>query len=262
MTTRISCNKRLDIVTYLLIQRCSISARERVRNRAIGCHSLFPAFENGAVTAPGKLSPGPSRKGIALERRLVILVSIEHDAGLCPHAPYRPLAAHQEYFDGWPSSPPSHMSFFRGLSKKKLAGPAEAAHQHTMNAVIANRGTPSTLGHPLRATKPAIIPAKVIGCIMEQVLTLCLREIGIHYCSLKDPCRVAFISLGPFFNLRLLSPAWDAAVRQQGTSQVCFATQVEDWHHRPPGHVSTKVRRTVLLRWYRVFSTIDSEDGM
>ncbi|KAF8220713.1 hypothetical protein L208DRAFT_1063358, partial [Tricholoma matsutake] len=81
-----------------------------------------------------------------------------------------------------------------------------------------------------------------------------------HYCSLSDPCRIAFLAFSHFLSLRLVSSLWNEAVskvRQESS----FFRRVEDAYYPHLWHVNTKVRKFVVLRYYRTYHTISSEHG-
>ncbi|GLB35695.1 hypothetical protein LshimejAT787_0212600 [Lyophyllum shimeji] len=93
----------------------------------------------------------------------------------------------------------------------------------------------------------------------------CDLEPDEHFCSLSDPCRVAFSAfLAPILSLRLVSAAWNVAVSSAlasfdpgNTSR--FFKRVEDAYYPHPWHINTRVRIHVLLRRFRVYRTISSE---
>lgn len=107
------------------------------------------------------------------------------------------------------------------------------------------------------------LPPKVLHLIVDH-LYLCnvlqVESLEQHYCSLSDPCRIAFLAFSHFLSLRLVSSLWNEAVskvRQESS----FFRRVEDAYYPHLWHVNTKVRKFVVLRYYRTYHTISSEHG-
>jgi hypothetical protein len=128
---------------------------------------------------------------------------------------------------------------------------------HKVHAMAMVESSPSS---PSSANS---LPPKVLRLIVDQ-LYLCnisqVESLDQHYCSLRNPCRIALLGFSGFLSLRLVSSVWnDAVSKLRQTSG--FFRRVEEAYYPHLWHVSTKVRRAVLLRYYRVYCTISSEHG-
>ena len=83
-----------------------------------------------------------------------------------------------------------------------------------------------------------------------------------HFCSLAEPCALAFQVFQTIYVLRRVSTEWNKAfIAFQSSKEYRFLRRIEDAYNPHAWHISTKVRSSVLLHRYRVFNTIDTEDG-
>lgn len=108
------------------------------------------------------------------------------------------------------------------------------------------------------------IPLKVLRLIVYNLYLLCVedRNLDVHFCSLNNPCRVAWLGLSPLFSTRTVSSAWNDAILGISTlKEHLFFRRVEDAYYPHAWHIDTKVRKGVLLNRYRVYRTISTEMG-
>lgn len=83
-----------------------------------------------------------------------------------------------------------------------------------------------------------------------------------HFCSLAEPCALASQLFQAIYVLRQVSSEWNKAfIAFQSSKEYRFLRRVEDAYYPHAWHINSKVRSSVLLHRYRVFSTIDTEDG-
>ncbi|KAF4614588.1 hypothetical protein D9613_003441 [Agrocybe pediades] len=84
----------------------------------------------------------------------------------------------------------------------------------------------------------------------------------LHYCSLQHPCAVASAVFSPLYGLRLVSKDWESCfILFCSLKENRFFRRVEDVYYPHVWHINTKIRKAVLIGRYRVFNTIDTEDG-
>ncbi|KAG6826932.1 hypothetical protein H0H92_013872 [Tricholoma furcatifolium] len=113
-------------------------------------------------------------------------------------------------------------------------------------------------------------PEDVVVLILSHLLVL-FTDVGPdfdpneHFCSLSNPCQLAWSSvLSSFRSLRLLASSWNTGVVSvlRSSSQLSdFFKRVEHAYYPHAWHINTKIRKHVLLGRFRIFKTIDSEDG-
>jgi len=85
---------------------------------------------------------------------------------------------------------------------------------------------------------------------------------NVHYCSLQRPCTVAYSLFSQVYKLRLVSRDWNFCFFLFcSSSENRFFRRVEDAYYPHAWHINTKIRKAVLLGRYRIFNTIDTEDG-
>ncbi|KAJ7677971.1 kinase-like domain-containing protein [Mycena polygramma] len=113
----------------------------------------------------------------------------------------------------------------------------------------------------------AELPLAALERIANHVYLDCLPQFNTpgctkHFCSPTIPCRRALDLLSPLLSLRLVVSSWNAAVKtfQEGMRE-SFFSRVEDGYYPHVFHVNTRVRKAVFLSRYRVFRTLESEDG-
>ena len=107
------------------------------------------------------------------------------------------------------------------------------------------------------------LPPKALNLILHHLYLCCISRVESlkqHYCSPSNPCRIALLALSHFFSLRLLSSSWNDAVLIT-CKDLGFFQRVEDAYYPHPWHINTKVRKAVLLGYYRVYHTVSSEHG-
>ncbi|KAJ6598238.1 kinase-like domain-containing protein [Mycena vulgaris] len=117
---------------------------------------------------------------------------------------------------------------------------------------------------------PAALPRQTVERVIFHVYhASCLPQFNTpasgctkHFCSPAIPCTVARALLSPLLSLRLVASSWNAAVQKfQESMRETFFARVEDGYYPHPWHISTRVRKAVLLARYRVFRTIQTEAG-
>lgn len=83
-----------------------------------------------------------------------------------------------------------------------------------------------------------------------------------HFCSLAKPCALASQLFQTVYVLRQVSSGWNKAfIEFQSSKEYRFLRRVEDAYYPHPWHINSKVRSSILFYRYRVFNTIDTEDG-
>ncbi|KAF9463445.1 kinase-like domain-containing protein [Collybia nuda] len=117
---------------------------------------------------------------------------------------------------------------------------------------------------PIHSKAQDHLPPKVLRFIVYNLYITCVqdRNLDVHFCSLNDPCCVAWSGLLPLFRARAVSSTWNEAILEISTlKEHLFFRRVEDAYYPHPWHINTKVRKGVLLNRYRVYRTISSETG-
>lgn len=83
-----------------------------------------------------------------------------------------------------------------------------------------------------------------------------------HFCSLAKPCVLVSLLFQHVYVLRQVSSEWNKAfLAFRSSKEYRFLRKVEDVYYPYAWHINSKVRSSVLLHRYRVFNTIDTEDG-
>ena len=84
-----------------------------------------------------------------------------------------------------------------------------------------------------------------------------------HFCSLARPCALASKSFQTVYILRQVSSEWNKAFMafQSSEEYRFFRRKIEDAYYPHAWHINSKVRSSILFHRYRVFNTIDTEDG-
>lgn len=81
-----------------------------------------------------------------------------------------------------------------------------------------------------------------------------------HHCSLKYPCKIASEALIPIYALRMVCISWDKIYGGFSNKDAPFF--YPDQRKVDRGRdVDSHVRRGILLKRYRIYKTIQADDG-